>query len=366
LILRTLFDTRRSVAHAILLVCLPACLTAAPHFYHNYPYGTESLYNPLSVTLNASFDILQVTNRNNVLAAQHIGSGFRNVFDNLRNPARAIDAYGWRRFWTNEVIPLSFHTDDAQYVPNYKLHLIGGGMTYVMLAEWYEAHHWNYPRTLAVLTVAGQRLLNEAVENGDFKGPNTDPIADLLIFDPLGVVLFSIPGVPGFFADRMGLRDWSFQPFYLPQDNSLRNSGQKFSYKVALPGLESWRLFYFSGIEGMGGLSKRLNEADDLSAALGLIASRLVDVDSLNGSRKLTTKLVWAGGLFYDRNGSLLASLIFGGPRAYLARLNIFPGVLHWRAFSPGLALLYQKNGAISLGLTARWSPVGIGVASRS
>ena len=32
-------------------------------YYHNLPYGSEAHYNPISVILNGSFDIVQMENR---------------------------------------------------------------------------------------------------------------------------------------------------------------------------------------------------------------------------------------------------------------------------------------------------------------
>ena len=69
----------------------------------------------------------------------------------LITPFSAISADGWSRFTREEPLPLGYTSDTARWGPNYTLHLIGGGMTYTALREWFEAHH--YP--LAPLLSAG-------------------------------------------------------------------------------------------------------------------------------------------------------------------------------------------------------------------
>jgi len=220
-------------------------------FYKGYDYGSQANYNPLSMTLNSTLDVLQINNSTNDLTRLQLAHGFANVADNFVNPGRAIHQYGTLNFISSEVFPLGRSKDSYQYVPNYTLHLIGGGMTYVATAEWYAWHHYPAPRTLSLITMAGMHYLNEALENNSFTGPNVDPIADLMIFDPLGVVLFSSSRVSSFFAHTLNLNDWSPQTLYSPPNHQIYNNGQKFSFKYALPGVTQWRLFYLAGTEGI-------------------------------------------------------------------------------------------------------------------
>ncbi len=73
-----------------------------------------------------------------------------------------------------------------------------------------------------------------------------------------------------------------------------------------------------------------------------------------------TAKLHWTGGVFYDRNHSLLASLILGGPQGYAARLNIYPGVVKLPGISPGIVGILKDNGSVLAGVSWRWLPVGL------
>ncbi|MFH0764944.1 MAG: hypothetical protein V2A61_00840, partial [Calditrichota bacterium] len=305
-------------------------------FYHGYNYGSQTCYNPLSLMANASFDILQNSTRNNNLSQLELANGFGNVGWNLSHARQVVNQYGWRNFVRSEILPVTLSRRNAQYWPNYKLHLLGGGMTYIATAEWYELHDCPYPRGLSLATMVVQHYLNEAVENNAYCGPNVDPVADLMIFDPLGIVLFSLPGVPEFFAHKLLMTDWSFQPLYNFNNSQILNNGQKFVFKIPLPWTKRFRIFDLTGTEGLVGLSCQVNATDCLTLSGGYSTNKLLDVDEHTGVRKLTAQLVRAGGIFYDRNNSLLASLILGGPRGYRARLNIYPGVVGTKRVKPG------------------------------
>lgn len=76
--------------------------------------------------------------------------------------------------------------------------------------------------------------------------------------------------------------------------------------------------------------------------------------------RSLTADLVWNVGLFYDRAGSLLASLLFSGSRAYRARTNLYPGLIRLAGISPGLFAAIDQKNHIIFGMTLRGLPLGL------
>ncbi|MDP8238226.1 MAG: hypothetical protein P9X24_03970 [Candidatus Hatepunaea meridiana] len=322
-----------------------------PWFYKGYNYGSQANYNPLALHVNSSFDILQITNRNNDPFSISYDRALHNVTWNLSHAGSVIKQYGWRRFIETEVFPTTISLKNAQYWPNYKLHLIGGGMTYIAITEWFKYHRYKYPRVLSWITMGSYHFLNEIVENNRYVGPNVDPIADIMIFDPLGIALFSIRGVPQFFANRLNMADWSFQPLYDFRTRTLVNNGQKFSFKVKLPYLNRWSFFYLTGTEGLAGLTYKYKDSDNITVGYGLSARELKEIDNNTGVRTLTTRLIQTGGIFYDRNNSLLASLIFGGPRGYIARMNIYPNSLKVNFNSPGFVIAYQDDNTITLGI---------------
>jgi hypothetical protein len=331
-------------------------------FYKGYPYGSQANYNPLGIMMNGSYDILQIDNQNNHIFKIHYREGSRNVWDNITHPLERIQQFGWHRFVSTELIPQQLEPKQAQYWPNYKLHLLGGGMTYYATAEWYRYHGFTNSKTMSVVTMAAYHYLNEVVENNTYRGATVDPIADLLIFDPLGIVLFSFDGVPQFFGETLQMADWSFQPIINLNEGTLINNGQNYSYKIPIPFFDRWKLFYLSGMEGVVGLTRQYTESDNITVGGGFSAKDLIAVENNTGVRTQTATLVWTGGIFYDRNNSLLASLIVkgqGGPRV---RLNIYPGIFDTGALALGFAGILDKFNDVSVGLFVRYVPVGLGM----
>ena len=71
-----------------------------------------------------------------------------------------------------------------------------------------------------------------------------------------------------------------------------------------------------------------------------------------------------AGGLCYDRNGSLLASLEWGF-RERLASINVYPGVFPRPLKDMGLWLSLDRDLRPRLGLIARALGFGLGLSPR-
>src|SRR5690606_3504502 len=94
----------------------------------------------------------------------------RNVYDNLTNPFPTIRAVGWGRFLRTEIFPLNFTPEGSQWIPNYFLHLLGNGMEYRMMTEWYRHHQVPVPKLFSVITILSAHFLNEVIENKDIEG----------------------------------------------------------------------------------------------------------------------------------------------------------------------------------------------------
>jgi len=329
------------------------------YFYQSLDYGSQTCYNPLTLIVNGGFGIMQINNRSTQLNSVDFQIGYQNVMTNISNPIKAIKTFGVKKFITSEMIPTELKPKTAQWFPNYQLHVIGGGMTYRALQEWYASHHFKYPQLNALLALTSYHLLNEVVENNRYSGTNVDAIADLLIFDPLGVFLFSFDSVARFFSHTLQMADWSFQPMYAPFSGTLENNGQNFSIKYNLAGSDKWSLFYFFGVHGLVGLSYKAQKGTSFSFGAGLIAKDLIELNGKNNTRSMTTSLVWTAGLFYDRNNSLLASLILAGTKGYRVRLNIYPGMISLGKFSPGLFFAVGKEKELIAGIHFRFIPVG-------
>ncbi len=326
------------------------------YFYRSHDYGSDALIHPLRLIIAGGYGITQLDNRDNRIWSVDYRNGWNNLMMNLGNPIEAIEREGWRNFFFRQVAPFSTNRASAQYYPNYTQHLIGGGMSYRLMLEWFRYHCYPRPTLLAVGTIAAYHLLNEVVENDGFVGYSTDPIADLYLFDPLSMVLFSSDRVARFFGETLQMSDWSYQAGYDPWRGTIENNGQNFALKFPLPRSERWRFFYHYGTHGEGGLSYTRPKGDCISVAAGFKAQNLIELTQ--GNR--TVDLALVAGIFYDRNGSLLASLLYAETKDYRLRLNLYPGLVRIGPISPGFFLALDRDGRMLLGINLLQQPFGL------
>lgn len=351
--------------YRLVLLFLAASLTVLTaqerrYFYHARPYGSESLINPGSLFINAGFDILQSATHSRDLSTIKLGTGARNVLDNLADPFTQIEKFGWGRFIGQEVFPTSLRIEEAQWFPNYTLHFIGGGMDARMMYEWYSYHGFAAPALMAGLTVAAYHLVNEAVENDRFIGPNVDPIADIYLFNLGGALLFTNDDVAEFFGTTLSMTAWPGQAAWNPEFNTLENHGQYYIIRYPVPFAPTYRLFYHFGDNGLAGVSIPAGSGEYLTLAAGATQRQLRTVNVVNGARSVTVELGWMAGVYYDRENSLLASVMASNRINEKLRLNLYPGVIDLFGFSPGLfASLGSRNQFIA-GLSFRYSPIGL------
>jgi hypothetical protein len=334
----------------------PFKFSATAFFYKGYDYGNQSIYNPMYVLLNGGFDMIQVGNKRDIKNFPY-GTAIKNIWKNLSDPFTPIKNYGWWNFIKDQVLPLSLSKRNAQFFPNYTLHLIGGGMEYAALKEWYEYHKYPYPQWLSAFSVMFYHWVNEVAENGPYVGDDVDPIADIYIFDIGGILLFTSESVKRFFAEDLNLADWSQQPSISLRNGELHNNGQFFSVKWKLPFTHSLYAFYYFGTNGVGGLSYKFADGTALSVGVGLAASDLILLDEK--TNKKTLGLVGNFGVFYDKNNSLLASLSVTIKTDYMINVNVYPGLFKIGGVSPGLWGAYSQDGNIILGCAFTWFPFG-------
>lgn len=341
------------------LVLSTSCFSQEKYFFTGKDYGSEALYNPFNLILNGSYDVIQLEGSSRRIFSFPYRQGAQNVLKNLASPLGPISRYGWWKFISNEVLPFEFAKNRAQWFPNYQLHLIGGGMTFIAMKEWYEYYKVPAPAAFSAATLAGFHLLNEFVENETYSGDNVDPIADIYLFDIGGIVLFSFDNVKRFFRDELNLADWSLMPSFNFSDMSLENSGQYFSIKWHIPKTDNWHIFYYFGMSGLGGLSYRFSDGTALSAGAGLKAQKRYIIDPK--TYQMTISTVWNAGFFYDKNNSLLASLLLSGLEERTLNLNIYPGIINFGRFSPGLWMVMRRDGGLMFGLNTVYAP-GLGI----
>ena len=98
------------------------------YFYTNKPYGSESLFNPITLFINGGYDVTQLQSVSNRINQPRYGHQLRTVLRSLGDPFHTISVYGWSHFLRTEFFPISFTKNNMQWVPNYQQHLIGSGM----------------------------------------------------------------------------------------------------------------------------------------------------------------------------------------------------------------------------------------------
>ena len=329
-----------------------------PYSFHGAPsVGSHAQINPASVILNMGYDITQLDRYRKDVFTYPYASAASTVFGNLARPLPLINEYGWGRFIRHEVLPLEFSAG-ASWWPNYQLHLVGGGASWARLMEWYDERDVPAPGVWAGGTVMLGHVLNEVMENNNVPGRLIDPVADIYLFDLGGILLFSSEDVRRFFGEKLHLADWSLQPTVLLSDATIRNAGQYFSVRLDVPGIEDWSLLYVFGLNGLLGVSRKVGSDDAVSLAAGLRTRELYS--ETDSPLRLTADLTWSAGAYWDRNGSLLASLVLSGISSNLLTVNLYPGVIKLGPLSPGLWCTVTSNGRVMGGIASRWG-MGLG-----
>jgi hypothetical protein len=310
--------------------------------------------------INGGYDITQLQNVPNQLINKDFGRMLHTVLSNLGDPFTRIRAYGTWKFIRQETLPLGFGADNMQWAPNYQQHLIGCGMLYTAMKEWYEDKNFPVPWLFSAATLMTQHLLNETMETGPHEGYSVDEISDIYIFDLGGIVLFSFDDVNRFFHEKLNLADWSLQATILLPNYRI-NAGQYFSFKWKLPFSDDYSLFYRCGMGALWGFSRKMNTEENLSAGLGFKTKHLVDIDPKFRERTIETG--WLAGIFYDRNNSLLASVVMSGIEEYFCSIDIYPGIIKFNNFSPGIFTVIGRNGNITLGVSTKYL-IGVGFSN--
>ena len=335
------------------------------YFLKDTAYGSESAFGPLNVMLNAGFDILRSDSYQNQLGRIDFRGGAVKVFDNSLHPNTNVQiAGGWEDFIAHEVFPYkAFDPDHGHFVPNYFLHVLGEGMLFRKLREWYHREKYPMPWLSALGTIFAAQFLNEAVENGSYRGANNDPIADILIFNPLGYLLFSSELVSEFFSSTVKMGFWPGQPSLDLRTMSLYNAGENYFWKVGLTSDDSISLFNYMGSEGLTGLSFRYRQEDNLTFAAGY---RVVwmETDEQDGYRTIVPVQPgnWLVSFFWDRNESLLFSAKVGVGADPMLRMNVYPGTLTVAGADVGGFVWASQGEGVVVGVNFSFSPVGIAV----
>jgi hypothetical protein len=331
------------------------------HYYSNKPYGSESQFNPFSALLNNGYDQVRTYPDRRIFEFDYSNAA-KGSWNSIARADELVKQYGtwnWIRF---ELLPLTGKGEGgSQWWPNYELHLFGGGATYVRLMAWYEQRGYKHPKIAAATTKLASSVLNEMIENSTYREGTVDGMTDLLIFDPAAILLWSSTRVQRFIGTRFEFTEWPGQPTLSNPGRTLENTYQTAMLRGRLPKTNQWRIFTTMGGSYLLGLSKRTGDSTWFSVGLGSDANSNAIVDSVTGRK--TVLLLGNAGIFYDKGGSLLWSMVFRSGYDAAATLNVYPGVLRFgrSRVSPGYWFGYMpERREVRFGVTTSWG-IGLG-----
>ena len=333
-----------------------------PFFYRGRDFGTDAYAGPFDVILNKGFATAQWVEFWGDFDRRLIFSNpyeWKGVWHSVRHPGEAADGDGgWGWLLRNQAIP--FSTSDWKswsWASNYTGHVLEGGIANRRLTKWYEAHGVPAAALLAGITTMGASVINEAYEGGG-SGPSGSTMLDLLAFDLGGVLLFQSDWVSRFFAQRAGAAIWPTQASITAPDARLINNGHHLVFKVPLRFSESASLFVKTGLGLQVGLSFKRTDGTSVSFGVGGESkSYFIDPDT----HQERAEFGLAAGLWWDRDNTLLASLLLDESSHRFLALNVYPGVRNIADGQLGLWFSLDQERNPYFGITGRKS-LGMGL----
>jgi hypothetical protein len=274
---------------------------------------------PLTNYVNTAFDTAQVSD---AFSQDDYWKNHGTVIDRLVDPINSIeDDGGWDHFFRQEFL-------SAHVLPNLTLHVLGNGYDFRALAEWFDEYDVPFPYLCAFVTSYAGYLGNEALEVSNPEIDATDNIADLYFFNLLGNLLFISDTVTDIVHNDLQFRNWPGQPVFNVRHQEILNASNNYVMRPRVFG-EKVRPFLYFGLHYFAGISVLLPSDEALSLAVGLAA-----VDPFADSILDTVRV--SGGVFWDDDDRLLASMIFNGTDDSIVRLNLYPDVVDFGTLDVG------------------------------
>jgi hypothetical protein len=288
--------------------------------------------------------------------------GWSVTWESITHPVRTVDGYGRGEFLTDELVPGKLGWSDLQWVPNYSLHLIGGGARHRAFAEWYGAHDFAAPAVWAWGTTMLHAFAVEAVEHHDKVQPTVDPVADMFVFDPAGALLFTSDHVARFFSHTLNMAIWSGQPAYNPVVNTFENAGESYGLHFFFRDTHRVGLFSYWGMSHLLGVTVRGGSMFDWSVGLGGVADELRAQDQGDVAGSVYARIKLDAGAFIHRRGSLLASVQVSQAWSQTLRMTVYPGLFSVGGLSTGFYTGIRGDDVI-LGISFSRVPIGLAVS---
>lgn len=327
--------------------------------FSGLPYGSHALTSPVTLFVTKGYEIMQLHNHRRDIWTYPYGRAGSAVWDAVLHPAAAVRrGGGWGKWLKEEVFPFAARPEDAKWFPNYTEHLIGGGMSARIMTEWYDARGYPYPSVWGGVTVMASAFMNEVVENRGERVGSSGNVADLYIFDLGGIFLLRWDPLARFLAGTLRMSDWSPISGLTFPEGEVHNTGQYFVYKIPLPWTDRTRILWRLGLGSQLGATYALDGEHSLGIGFGVDTERRhVHPVTLEESIEVVRSM----GVFWDRNDSLLASLMLSERLESMVAVSVYPGVLPGVGRDLGVWATVARSGTLRLGLAHRRA-LGLGV----
>jgi hypothetical protein len=231
------------------------------------------------------------------------------------------------------------------------------------MSEWFAARGVPMPKVAAATLYLSGQFLNEVVEQHNGTEKSAATAIDILVFDPASILLFEIDGVARFFSRKVRGLDWSPLASVTIPNGQIQNNGQLMAYKVAISRSRGIEALTVLGITGQVGAMKSIGKGHSIGVAGGVEGVDRV-IDPL--TQLETVKLTPSAGLYWDRDDSLMGSVLYGRTTENDLSVNLYPGVLPGPARRIGLWFVHTRSGQVRFGLaTTRSLGLGLGFGSR-
>lgn len=307
--------------------------TAMPHIILR-PGESRFRLLPLTNYVNTAFDSAQVSR---AFSQDDYWHNHERVFHRMAHPIDSIeDDGGWDHLVRQEL--LSPHV-----LPNLTLHVLGNGYDFRALAEWFDEYHVPFPYLWAFVTSYAGYIGNEAIEISNPEIDAADTLADLYFFNVLGNLLFISDTVTDVVQNDLQFRNWPGQPVFDVRHNEILNASNNYVMRPRVFGDEVRPFLYF-GLQYFGGVSVLLPSQRSLSLGFGLAT-----VDPFADS--VFDKVRPSGGVYWDEDDRLLASMIFNGTDESIVRLNVYPDLFPFRKLDLGFFVGVSDDGEPTFGI---------------
>jgi len=181
---------------------------------------------------------------------------------------------------------------------------------------------------------------------------DADPVADVYLFRPLGLLLFSHQGFADWVQQHLAPAIWPTISAWNLSTDQFTNTGISYIYRPPRLSFRQSGLFVHTGLNNLIGLSHHLPSGRSISWGLGAAVQEIIR------QRNIQADVRASFGLFLDQDKSLLASMVLNDVGKTRFRINLYPGALPLPK-GIGVFLSMDDERDLSAGFTYQF-PIGL------